>query len=710
MACANRASPELDRTLLAIPAVASTSQRPVTVEDLAALRHIDTLSVSGDGRRYAIFVRQADPAANDFRTGWFVGSTEGGGLVRLGDGGQARPTVMYTGHIPGKVAGSESRWSPDGAWIAFTLRQGDQVQLWRSRADGGVHEPVTHNAADVRDFAWSADGRALYFTVGPPRNEQLADEQRRAWQGYRYDEDLWLFTDFMAPRMIRPLPTDLTVWVVNPDTHEEQPASESERAAFEKIVAQRSDRVSRASGASARLVRANPASQVARVTVSRGAADADVTTCPAKECSGVINEVWWSADGSRVLFWRSEGLNDAEHGFYAWAPGSESVTTIARLRDDDLRLCGPAVGDRLICVRETAAHPPHLAAVDIGTGNVTVVADVNPEFRNIRLGNVERFEWDTPKFRWNEPGGALAGLYAKRAYGYIIYPPDFDPARKYPVFIDPYVAKGFSPLGSEHALHAYAANGILVLRTAFPLPIDRSSRGGAAGMKQLYSAELGFPHLTMLMEATLRGLDAVAARGFIDERRVGIGGVSHGTFVPLYMLQKHDRITALSMSSPTWGPFQYYGGTRKARSFFSARKEFANDDWVRKPEGEGRAFHSKIDIADHIEAIEAPILMHLAAQETWALVRLIRHLADAGSPYDAYVFRDETHIKWQPAHLRSIMKRNLDWFRFWLQDVEDAAPEAPDQYERWRQLRELQCQNRRSLRNYCPGAVEKSGS
>lgn len=28
-----------------------------------------------------------------------------------------------------------------------------------------------------------------------------------------------------------------------------------------------------------------------------------------------------------------------------------------------------------------------------------------------------------------------------------------------------------------------------------------------------------------------------AARGFIDTARVGIGGVSHGSFVPLYLMQ-----------------------------------------------------------------------------------------------------------------------------------------------------------------------------
>jgi dipeptidyl aminopeptidase/acylaminoacyl peptidase len=346
-----------------------------------------------------------------------------------------------------------------------------------------------------------------------------------------------------------------------------------------------------------------------------------------------------------------------------------------RLPDDDLQLCREAASNRAICVRQTASQPAHVVAINPRSANMEPLADVNPEFRNFRLGKVERFEWDTPTFAWNEPGGELAGLYPKRAHGYILYPPDFDPSRKYPVFIDPYVASGFNPLGAEHPLHAYAASGFVVLRTEFP----RHTR--PVGMRQLYDPALGHPHLTMLMESTWRALDVVASRGFIDVGRVGIGGVSHGTFVPLYMMQKYDRIAAISISSPHFGPFQHYWSTQKARTTLAALG-------IEESARGGADFWDEIDIATRVDTIEAPILMHLAAQETYALVRLIRNLADAGKPYDAYVFAAETHIKWQAAHLHAIATRNLDWFRFWLQDFEDPSPAKAEQYQRWRELRE----------------------
>lgn len=690
---------------LAIPDIVRGSQRRITIDDMAALRHVDSLSVSPDGRHFAIFVRQGDPAANDFSTGWFVGTTHDGALTYVGDGGQVKPGVLPNGQEEGPVTGGESRWSPDGQWIAYVRERNGEAQLWRSRIDGTAQEQLTHNAADVREFSWSDDGRTLYFTAGTPRAEQRASQQSKARHGYQYNEDLNTFTDFMQSQIRPAAETNLAVWGVAIDDGHEWRGSELERAEFTRAEERLAGGIerptlfrqgvalspkARADGSLVWLQRQGPASRRLRVMASYSSSGGNAIPCVSEKCSGLIGRVWWSENGERVLFWRMEGLNESGYGFYAWSPESGAVSTVLRTLDDVFLHCAPAEVDHLICVRETPTLPAHLADIDFRSGVLRMLVDVNPEFRNIRLGNVERFEWDTPKFGWNEPGGQLSGLYERQTYGYILYPPNFDATKKYPVFIEPYIAKGFDhPAHAEHPLHVYAANGFVVLNLSFPTPSNEKIESlGPAAMKQLYAADLDFPHLTMLMESTICGLDMASKRGFIDERRVGIGGVSHGTFVPLYLMQKHDRIAAISISSPHWGPFQYYWQTRKLRDAFSAAYGKAGyEDWIPKPEGSGREFWRRIDIADHVSDIKAPILMQLADRETFALLRLIRHLDDENKPYDAYVFSKEGHIKWQPAHLNSIMHRNLDWFRFWLQRYEDPDPAKSEQYVRWRKLR-----------------------
>lgn len=677
---------------LALPGAKGGPPRAISVDDVARVRDVDSLGLSPDGRRIALFVRQGDSLQNRYRTGWFVVDVEGGDLRWVGDGGDLVPKVMPTGHMPGFVAGGEGRWSPDGKWIAHTLLRDGETQLWISDASGAGQRQVTRNASDIREFAWSEDGRSVYFTIGTARAELRMRAEARARAGYRYDQDFWSHSDLLLPTLVVPLETRLSTWVAEIATQVERPATETEQQEFKRLRAPTERRVWTA--------RSSPKSRKLRLHASRSPLGADPIACAAEECEGDIKKAWWSEDGERVFFWRGEGINNAVHAFYSWLPSSGRVSLLHRSPEDDFAHCLMAAGDRVVCVRQTVSRPAHVAAIDLRTGKLAVIADPNPEYHDIRLGKVERFEWETPRLPWNEPGGRLEGLYPARAYGWVIFPPDFDPRRKYPVFIDPYMATGFRPLGLEHALHVYAANGMVVLRLSLPMAIDQWERLGPSSMKQLYDAELGFPHLTMLMQSTLAGLDKAAARGFLDLARVGIGGVSHGTFVPMYMLQKHDRIAAISISSPGWGPHSYYSGTQHSRTWMG-RAGYAG--WAVRPEGAGREFWRQIDLADHVGEIEAPMLMHLAAHEAYAHKRLIRHLADAGKPYDAYVFPGETHMKWQPAHLHSILGRNLDWFRFWLQDHEDSDPGKVEQYGRWRELRALQCRNPRSLRDYCAG-------
>jgi hypothetical protein len=231
-------------------------------------------------------------------------------------------------------------------------------------------------------------------------------------------------------------------------------------------------------------------------------------------------------------------------------------------------------------------------------------------------------------------------------------------------------------------LHAMAARGFVVLNANFPSATpEGQARFGRDHMKLGFSAELGFPFLSMYMESTVRALDLVIARGFVDERRVGIGGVSHGASTPMFLLMKHDRIAAAAISGGIWSQLEYYWGTPYAASVGFG------ESWFVKPVGEGLEFWKQIDLADDVESIEAPLLINTPATETYSLIRLMKHMREAGKPYDAYVFPQETHIKWQAAHIRACMERNLDWFSFWLQSYEDPDPAKADEYARWRGLR-----------------------
>jgi dipeptidyl aminopeptidase/acylaminoacyl peptidase len=686
------------RERLTVPDVPVGEPRFITADDYARLRRIEVLSLSPDGARFAILVRQGDPNINNYRRAWFMGSVQGGQLKFIGDGGDTR---LVRGSHDGSLERPTVRWSPDGRWIAYTLLRDGAIQIWRSRADGGQQEQITRNAADVQEFEWSEDGRSIYYTVGTPRVQQEEMLRARERAGYQYDEELITFADFMLPHMPLMEKSVRTIWTVAIRGRQERLANAAEQAAF--IVAQgrgdptRGDvggaiysgvtvQTMHSSGALAWLVPSKEDASALRISASLSGEPSDAIECVAAECTGFIERIWW-IDGRTVLFWRREGINLASAGFYTWAPPSDVVQTVLRLPDDMTFQCGLAFDRHLICMRETATLPSHVASIDATTGHLQVIADVNPEFRKIRLGRVERIEWDTPKFSWSELGEPLHGLYSERAYGYIYYPPDFDPEKKYPLYINPYAADGFDNItNQELPNHLFAARGIVVLSTSFPILASNVFKGpGVDLLKLIYSPELDFPHLSLYGESTLRAVDSLIAHGFIDDGRIGMGGVSTGTLVSLFILQRYDRLAAVSILSGAWSRLEYYLPTGRVRRSGGATV------WAVKPEGAGMELWRRLDLADNVETIEAPILMNVPANEMPTLIRLVTHMAEIGKPYDAYVFSDETHIKWQPAHIDTVIRRNVDWFDFWLMDREDPDPDPAkaSQYARWRHLKKL---------------------
>jgi dipeptidyl aminopeptidase/acylaminoacyl peptidase len=695
---------------LVIPSGVPATQRDIEIEDLLTLRDIDSFSVSPDGSHFAILVRQADAAANTYRVAWFVGSRDGGALIPVGEGGEARFLTQASGAIVGEFGGSVARWSPDERWIAYLVQRDGEVQLWRSRTDGSFQEQVSHSAADLRDFAWSADGRSLYYTAGSPRAALRARDEEGRRSGFGIDEYAF-YTEVIYPgKPIRPRESQLALWSVTADGAQERLATESEKAVFAELQREYYKRmfatgtelqdapglassamppIRRSDGATAWFERSGAADRglfpcvrvMASIPRSAGRKFRTVS-CEAPECSGhFLLKAWWS--GKDLVFWRWEGSNLRESGIYQWSPVSGRLRRILKAPEDRLSDCDLA-GETLFCLRETQARPRHVVSIDVSDGRVKVLADVNPELAGIRTGTVERIEWDLA------PDVYRLG-FPKRMRGYILYPPRFDPKQRYPVFIAPYTAGGFprGDVGDEHPLLVYAASGIVVINSEFPFE-DAAAEALPDLTRRTYSPELGFPHLTMMADSTFRALDVARAKGWVDESRVGIGGVSHGSFVPLWMVQQQDRLAALSLGSPGWSTMEPYIATRTGM-------QQGADVWP-----ESSDFWSQIDIADHTDAIEAPLLFQLADREAvFGAPRMFRRLSDARIPYDAYIFPQEYHEKWQPAHRQAVYTRNLDWFRFWLQDHEDPAKEKVPQYERWRQLRDLQCKNPRALRRVC---------
>jgi dipeptidyl aminopeptidase/acylaminoacyl peptidase len=710
--CDRRAPAERARPNLVIPAPVNGPRRAITTLDLLKLRDIDSFALAPDGAHFAILVRQADLKANAYNTAWFVGDTSKASLVYVGNGGEARHYVDNVGTEGGEIVGSRPLWSPNSGAIAYTARRSGQTQVWLSSIRGEQRQ-LTHNAADVREYFWSRDGSRLFFTVGMPRSEEARELEAARRSGFSWSSFLW-FGEVVWPQIPpRPLKA-LTIWLVDATSGVEHRATPAEQREFAVAKAHafawsrdfansdlglsNSDApaIVRSDGLRAKLAHVSDQDKgvlpgLRIVAVSKGGAQ---LPCRHDECVGQrFEKVWWDHKGN-LVFWRKEPLG--HDAFYSWDTSTGALQEVYRSGNDFFSECDLSQ-ESIYCLRETRSQPMHVARIDIGSGRVALVADVNPEFGRILLGRTERIEWSTPQYSWTSPRGQLNGVYPSRAFGYVIYPSDYNPSKAYPVIIAPYSAAGFprGDVGDEQPLLVYAAAGFIVLNTNFPPPLGANkSWDSKTLMNVLYSKDLGFPHMTMLLDSTLCALDLLERKVRVNETEVGMGGLSHGALITLFALQRYDRVAVASVSSPVWNQLQVFETSAGGRDMLA--KVGGEVDWP-----EDSSFWAGLDPADHISAIHAPILFQLADRELFGALRLIKHLNDAHKPSDTYIFNHEFHEKWQPAHRLAIYNRNLDWFRFWLQGYESADPSKAAQYATWKRLLAYQCRDTASLVRRC---------
>ncbi|MDB5583961.1 MAG: hypothetical protein JWR80_9137 [Bradyrhizobium sp.] len=699
---------ELPELLNRAPTIAIT-KRVVALADLLQLRHIEAFELSPDGSKFVLLVRQADAHRNSYHLGWFVGSTATGHLRYLTGGGDIQLVKIPTGGIGGDITGGQARWSHDGTAVAFTTYHGDVAQLWRVQIDRDPRPLHASNpGASVLGFAWSPGDKSIIYSTGVPEAELAAKRVARERAGFAVD-DFQVFTDIVyhAFPTSPPLPP-VSYWLSSAGSvtrrasqAETRLLSESDKQSLSigantaqqsSITNELAERQSLTFGMTGNAAWLQPAEAADKgiipnltLAAKLKSAGNETIICGHVECTGQFFQKEWWVGGSKLLFWRKIGTNEvSEDALYEWDVADNGLRLVYSDPSSTLQQC-QLVGMTVSCVRETRTAPSHLAQIDIRSGRVRVLTDINPEFRNIDIGRTERIEWQLP--------ADTAGLgYPKKGFGYVIYPPGFDPRRKYPVFIAPYSAVGFptGDAGNEQPLLAYAASGIIVLNTEFPEPFGSwATRHQTDTLAIMYSEKLGFPHLSMLADSTLRALDKLAARGFVDLSRVGIGGVSQGTYVSLFMLQKYDRLAAVSVAQGSWNLNEYYFVT--PLGLRNAELAGGAGVWPSDP-----GYWSEIDLGENVQSVEAPILFNFADREFFYSASLPKRLQDAGRAVDAYIYPNEYHFKWQPAHREVIYQRNLDWFRFWLLGEEDLAPDKVAQYLKWRNLRSIECVNPRA--------------
>nr|WP_281417193.1 Atxe2 family lasso peptide isopeptidase [Sphingobium phenoxybenzoativorans] len=654
-------------------------KRLITADDLIGMRDIgepdpaqvdqpSPLALSPDGRRMAFLIRRAEPATNSYCIGLVVMGLDGHSDPRLIDSGgelMIATTVMRGMRMPVGVAEpSIPQWSPDGQSIAYLRRDKGRTQLWRARLDGSGAKAVTDAPVDVEAFLWSRNGHNLLFATRPATRALESAIDKEGEGGWHYDGRT-------APHLgLRPqIASDVPLQIesIDPDRGVLGRAS-AEEASFFAAFGQSSD-LPQARSVAGRRAWVEPEGDMPLSPLILHAQDSEGRdiVCRDSACQGGMIGLWWEKGGGTILFLRREGLARDTIALYRWIPGGQPRLLF---RTSDL-LTGCALrGDALLCLRENSVTPRHIVSVDVKNGKSHTLFDPNPEFRAIRLGSVERLRWKNDR-----------GLAAR---GDLVLPPGYKTGERLPLIIVQYNSNGFlrGGTGDEYPIHLFAAHGFAVLSFERPASAATLAPGIKSWADFATANQKDWADRRSLLSALTVGAEMVIARGIADPERIGLTGLSDGASSTRFALINSRLFAAAAVSSCCTDTHtaMTYAGLAFADDQHEAGAPFAS---------EGRDdYWRPYSLALNAKTMNRPLLMQLANEEALLGLESFTALHEQQQPVDLYIFPDEHHMKWQPAHRKAIYVRNLDWFSFWFQKRIDPDPAKAEQYQRWIQMRE----------------------
>lgn len=650
--------------------------RGVAAEDLVRLRDIGSngdfgpgvsaLALSPDRKQLAFQLRRADPGTNGYCLGMFVLALEPGGLARAVDVGGELIRVSYdfrgkAGFATGVAATITPRWTPNGKAVLFLKRVAGITQVWRAHADGSASAPVTDSINDVVDFRITDTGDAIVFRTQPGLREGLDAIAREGLTGFHYDDRFSPMTGNW-PFVPAPARTQFLA----------QPLLRGSKVR-EATPAERAQLTENGSG-SGGVIAGAPKGLAAWMTTEDGTfppirtlqlrlRDGKRMTCPQRICDRYISSLWWTPEG-KLRFLRREGWGKEETAIYEWAPDEALPQRLFSTRDV-LSGC-QAIDKGVICLRESSTKPGYIAKIALPSGRETILYDPNPEFSRLSLGQVERLHWKNRE-----------GL---EVFGDLVFPGGYRPGHRYPLIVVQYNSRGFlrGGTGDEYPIQVFAANGYAVL--SFNRPPDIGLFAGRRTLEEVERANLAdFADRRSVQSALESGLSLLIERGIADPQRVGITGLSDGASSVQFALLNSRLFRAAAMSSGFWdSSLAMRVGPGSMRDFSAMGYPGAMSD--------AAPFWDRISIAKNAATVRTPMLLQLADTEYLGALTAFTALRQARAPVDMYVFPQETHIKWQPAHRLAIYRRSLAWFDFWLRDQEPADWNRAE-LAHWKKLR-----------------------
>ena len=169
---------DLPMIVLLAPVVVTLAQdKPgMSIVDMLNVPELSNPQLSPDGGAVIYELAEADWEQNKRITHIWRQHVAGGTPIQL------------TNSAKGEA---EPRWSPDGNFVAFLSKRGDdeETQIYLLPTSGGEARRLTTHDSEVSDIEWSSDAGSIYFLADDPQTGDEKKKEELQDDVFQFDED-----------------------------------------------------------------------------------------------------------------------------------------------------------------------------------------------------------------------------------------------------------------------------------------------------------------------------------------------------------------------------------------------------------------------------------------------------------------------------------------------------------------------------------------
>lgn len=534
----------------------------MSAQKLWEMKRVGAPALSPDGATAAVVVTEYDITKN-----------KGNGDIWLVDVATGAARRFTTGP---STEGSP-QWSPDGTQLAFTAKRNDdeRAQLYIIPLAGGEARRLTEMPLGVSGVKWFPDGRSLAFVSSTlPRDRgdldslkaeitrrkenkvsALVSEDRvfRYWDHYltdgyvqhiyRYDLQTETVTD-LTPELYRMFHyTGGVDYDIAPDGKEIAVTALIAGPPYDTLFTDIHALSTDGSGAMRNLTADNPSDDFSplytrdgkyllygrQLRTDKNAENTKLTRLD--RGSGALLELcrnfdrspsgWVTDEKETTVYFTADHLGKTS--VFSVPMSGGAVTTVLHNGSNGGLQAGAG---QIVFSHEHLSAPSAVHAMNVDGSGLRPLTHFNDDIlTGIEMGRVEDV--------WYQ------GAEGDSVQMFIIYPPNFDAKKKWPLAVllhgGPHGAFGddFHPRWNAQI---FAAGGYVAITPNFH---------GSTGFGEHFADRINGEHPRLPFIDVMKAVDAMLARGFIDSTRMAAGGGSYGGYLSAWVGSQTDRFACI---------------------------------------------------------------------------------------------------------------------------------------------------------------------